>query len=239
MFGARGKKRTGAATKAAPAAAAPAAAPAPSTAATEVPDFVIPGDKIKLGEGELDMVRVGEGVERRGDGVFSTSTGVLKRQRTGDQVQLRVSRRRKEDPTPTIGSIVLGKVLKVAGGSATVEIFGVDGCHSTSDFRGSIRTDDARDDVVQMDTLKAVEVWQFFRPGDVIRAEVIGYGDRRSYQLGTLRPELGVLAATSSAGHEMLPFDSETMQCLVTSKVERRKVAMQVEDSLWWTRAWD
>lgn len=42
-----------------------------------------------------------------------------------------------------------------------------------------------------------------FRPGDIIRAEVVSLGDARSYYLTTSRNELGVVYAKSMAAGAM------------------------------------
>jgi exosome complex component CSL4 len=44
-----------------------------------------------------------------------------------------------------------------------------------------------------------------FRPGDIVRAEVISLGDSRSYYLSTAKNELGVVYAKSLAGGPALP----------------------------------
>ena len=45
-----------------------------------------------------------------------------------------------------------------------------------------------------------VELYSCFRPGDLVRAEVVGLGDARSYYLSTAKNELGVVHAQSAAG---------------------------------------
>jgi exosome complex component CSL4 len=70
-----------------------------------------------------------------------------------------------------------------------------------------------------------VEIYKSFRPGDVIRAEVISLGDFRSYYLSTAKNELGVVFAKSVAGHTMIPISWEMMQCPKTKMKEYRKVA--------------
>jgi exosome complex component CSL4 len=46
-----------------------------------------------------------------------------------------------------------------------------------------------------------VKIYNSFRPGDIIKAEVISLGDSRSYFLSTAKNELGVIFATSVAGN--------------------------------------
>lgn len=45
-----------------------------------------------------------------------------------------------------------------------------------------------------------VKIYNSFRPGDIVRAEVISLGDARHYMLSTAKNELGVIFATSVAG---------------------------------------
>ena len=45
-----------------------------------------------------------------------------------------------------------------------------------------------------------VEIYASFRPGDLVRAEVVSLGDARSYFLSTARNELGVVYAKSVEG---------------------------------------
>jgi len=54
-------------------------------------------------------------------------------------------------------------------------------------------------DVLATEVDKVV-MYDCFRPGDVVRAEVVSLGDARSYHLTTARNELGVVHATSIAG---------------------------------------
>ena len=60
-----------------------------------------------------------------------------------------------------------------------------------------------------------------------------GLGDRRSYQLSTIRNEMGVVYANSLAGHQLIPLNDEEMQCTGTGQIEQRKVALGGQD-FWW-----
>ena len=48
--------------------------------------------------------------------------------------------------------------------------------------------------------LVQVDLYSCFRPGDIVRAEVLSAGDARSYLLTTAKNELGVIFAKSLAG---------------------------------------
>jgi exosome complex component CSL4 len=69
-----------------------------------------------------------------------------------------------------------------------------------------------------------------FRPGDVVRAEVLSLGDARSYYLSTAEPELGVVRARCVHSDQvMVPISWQELECPETHVVERRKVARVVE----------
>lgn len=62
-------------------------------------------------------------------------------------------------------------------------------------YSGVIRVQDVR--ATEIDK---VQVQASFRPGDVVRAEVLSLGDARSYHLTTAKNQLGVVYAKSVAG---------------------------------------
>ena len=65
-----------------------------------------------------------------------------------------------------------------------------------------------------------------FRPGDIVRAEVLSLGDARSYYLSTAKNEFGVVYAKgASSGLPLVPISWEEMQDPETQAVERRKIA--------------
>jgi hypothetical protein len=53
---------------------------------------------------------------------------------------------------------------------------------------------------VRATEIDKIEIYKCFRPGDIIKAEVISLGDSRSYILSTAKNEYGVMYATSVAG---------------------------------------
>jgi exosome complex component CSL4 len=70
-----------------------------------------------------------------------------------------------------------------------------------------------------------VKIYNSFRPGDIVRAQVISLGDARSYYLSTAQNELGVIFAKSVAGETMIPVSWQEMQCPKTKVIEYRKCA--------------
>ena len=79
-----------------------------------------------------------------------------------------------------------------------------------------------------------VKMEELFRPGDVIRAEVISLGDAQAFYLSTAKVELGVLsalappAAGTSAADLMVPISWEEMICPKTLQRAKRKVAKPI-----------
>jgi len=89
-----------------------------------------------------------------------------------------------------------------------------------SEFPGVIRQADVR-----LTNVDQVELYKCFRPGDIVRAEVVSLGDKNSYYLSTAKNEYGVIFASSMAGSVMIPISWDSMQCPTTKSIEYRKVA--------------
>ena len=110
--------------------------------------------------------------------------------------------------------------MRVAQATAHARIVCVGGAALEVDFKGAIRLQDVR--ATEIDS---VVLYDCFRPGDVVVAEVLSLGDARSYHLSTARNELGVVHARAVGGGPMLPASWTTMVDPTTGAVEKRKVA--------------
>lgn len=157
---------------------------------------------------------------------------------------------------PKEGDIVLTRVTKITSQRATVEILAVENkavpvdsgvgsngtgviapgggagaatfsvSQASSDlgetFKGVIRSQDVR--ATERDRVKLIEC---FRPGDIVRAQVLSLGDGSNYSLSTARNDLGVVFAKScnGAGGLMYAIDWQTMVAPSTGLVEARKCA--------------
>lgn len=114
-------------------------------------------------------------------------------------------------------------VLSVGGGSgaATFSI-----SQASSDlgetFRAIIRSQDVR--ATQRDSVKIIEC---FKPGDIVRAQVLSLGDGTNYYLTTARNDLGVVFAKAAGGAAglMYAIDWQTMVVPSTGATEKRKCA--------------
>ena len=101
---------------------------------------------------------------------------------------------------------------------ATVEMLVIDDETVPYPFSGTIRKLDVRQtdvDNIRMETC--------FRPGDVVKAEVISLGDRRNYMLSTAKSDLGVTHATSNDGNDLMPCSYSEMIDAATGEKKAEK----------------
>ena len=87
-------------------------------------------------------------------------------------------------------------------------------------FQGVIRKEDVRS--TERDR---VNIYEAFRPCDIVLARILSLGDSQSYFLTTAENELGVIYAMSESGNLMVPVSWCQMQCSKTGVKEFRKVA--------------
>lgn len=136
---------------------------------------------------------------------------------------IEVTREKEHGAVPEPGLVVTAKVGKVMPKMAQVDIICVGSRAVKEKFSGIVRQQDVR--VTEIDK---VDMYSSFRPGDILKAEVLSLGDARSYYLTTAKNELGVVSATSVAGAKMIPVSWQEMLCPLTNQKEPRKVAKVV-----------
>ncbi|BFZ57771.1 exosome 3'-_5 exonuclease subunit ski4 (Csl4) [Savitreella phatthalungensis] len=172
--------------------------------------------------------QVGPGTEIRGEVIVATLVGLVRTEPQEGLPLISVVRRSKGGVEgkietaaglPLVGSIVLARVLRTNKLQAVCQIVAVGDTPLVDDFAGVIRPADVR--ATEKDR---VRITSSFRPGDIVRAEVISLGDGQNYFLSTAANDLGVLFAWDEAGAPMYPQDWRTM---VTERgaIEERKVA--------------
>ncbi|EAQ85887.1 hypothetical protein CHGG_07140 [Chaetomium globosum CBS 148.51] len=110
--------------------------------------------------------------------------------------------------------------ISVAVADAVVAILVCGDSVLEAEWQGLIRVQDVR--ATEKDR---VRIYESFRPGDVVRAEVISLGDQANYYLSTTRNELGVVLAVSEAGNTMQPVSWKEFRDPETGAMELRKVA--------------
>ncbi|CAG8668206.1 10713_t:CDS:2, partial [Dentiscutata erythropus] len=165
----------------------------------------------------------GPGVYERGEYLYASVVGVVQElapTTEGEPRIVTVTREKVHSAVPDVGSIITGKVIRMTTKEAVVSIMVVGTMPCKDDFQGIIRSQDVR--ATEKDKVK---IYNCFRLGDIIRAEVISLGDARSYYLSTAKNELGVIYAQSVAGAVMIPISWQEMQCTKTKAIEHRKCA--------------
>ncbi|KAI1352167.1 hypothetical protein F5Y01DRAFT_100878 [Xylaria sp. FL0043] len=126
----------------------------------------------------------------------------------------------KREVLPEVGNIVLCRVTRITPREATVAILIVGDTVLSAQWQGVVRVQDVR--ATEKDRVK---IYESFRPGDIVRAQVISLGDQANYYLSTANNELGVIMATSEAGNTMYPVSWKEYKDPETGLSESRKVA--------------
>ncbi|KAG2441178.1 hypothetical protein HXX76_004030 [Chlamydomonas incerta] len=188
--------------------------------AVEEERAVCVGDRL----GATDTYAAGEGVFVRDGFVIASVVGFQRLEAppaAGEKPTIHVASRDTLPLVPKPGDIVTVKISRVAQTAAHALIMCVGRQALSTEFKGVIRQQDVRSTEIDR-----VVIYDCFRPGDIVRAEVVSLGDARSYYLSTAKNELGVVYARSAtAGVAMVPTSWVTMQCPETQAVEKRKVA--------------
>ncbi|KAI8804304.1 hypothetical protein BJ742DRAFT_825647 [Cladochytrium replicatum] len=185
-------------------------------------NIVVPGQRLASGS----EFNASSGTYIRDGDIYASVVGQLTSlpaPTPSETPSIRVVRSKPPSAVPEIGSIVTGRVLRINPTQATLAILIVGSTPCHDEFRGVIRIQDVR--ATEKDRVVMVKS---FRPGDIVRAEVISLGDARSYYLSTAKNELGVVFATSLAGFTMIPLSWEQMICPRTKATENRKCAKPV-----------
>ncbi|KAJ2844488.1 hypothetical protein IWW36_005168 [Coemansia brasiliensis] len=179
--------------------------------------IVTPGRRLGL----LEEHDAGAGTYVRSGMIYSSILGTktITTSETSEKPIIQVDRK-SPLAIPSIGSEVLCRVIRMNPRAASVAIMMVGSTPCQEDFMGTIRHQDIRS--TEKDSVQMINS---FRPGDVVRAEVISLGDQRSYYLATTKNEHGVVFAQSTAGNTMIPVSWEEMQDPKTKAIEKRKCA--------------
>ncbi|KAI8986054.1 hypothetical protein BDB01DRAFT_787523 [Pilobolus umbonatus] len=192
--------------------------PLSSVIMNKAPEAVTPGQRL----GYVVDYNQGAGTYERDGLLYASVVGYryIDSNDKGELPTIRVTKEKEQSAVPEVGNTITGKVIRVAPHQATVAIMIVDDIPCKEDFMGIIRLQDVR--AAEKDKVK---IYNSFRPGDIVKAEVISLGDARSYILSTAKNELGVIYATSVAGAAMIPISWQEMQCPKTKTIEYRKCA--------------
>jgi len=189
-------------------------------------DIVVPG--VRLCESD-DRHIAGAGAYLQHGYIYSSLLGQLKLVHLKNNVvSVEVEGCGGVSTVPSTGDLVTVKVANVNPRAAKVHIKCVKDAVLSEPFKGSIRKEDVRG--TEKDK---VEMYKSFRPGDIVLARVISFGDAVSgYLLTTAENELGVVIAKSETGSHMVPVSWTEMQCPDTYTKEARKVAKVIPEHL-------
>ncbi|KAI9217894.1 hypothetical protein BC828DRAFT_390051 [Blastocladiella britannica] len=176
--------------------------------------IVVPGEALA---DTMAGPTLGAGVYSYAGRVFSTVVGRL----DANDNTISVRGKTSAAAVPVIGSIVLGRVKRINSRMAVVAILVVGEAVVKEEFEAVIRVENVR--ATEIDKVKIPDC---FRPGDIVRAEVISLGEQHSYILTTARNDLGVVMAQSQEGAMMRPVSWNEMQCTKTGAIEHRKTCM-------------
>lgn len=127
---------------------------------------------------------------------------------------------------PAVGQTVLGQVTRLNSKYAGVDILAVEG--SGQRFMEPVKGTVRLQDIVSVEEREIPPIQHAFRPGDVVRARVIGIGDPSAGLLLSTGVEdrLGVVYARSAAAAApLLPAAWNEMVCSQTGLREKRKCA--------------
>ncbi|RGP77761.1 exosomal core csl4 [Fusarium longipes] len=166
-----------------------------------------------LGQVTVTPAAKGPGPQKRLNKITAPATEEL--------ATISVSRHgRKREILPDVDNIVLARVLRLMPKQAIVVIQQVGDTVLQTEWQGVIRVQDVR--ATEKDKVK---IYESFKPGDIVRAQVISLGDQANYYLSTASNELGVILATSEAGNDMVPVSWKEYKDPETGISEPRKVA--------------
>ncbi|KAF4512923.1 hypothetical protein G6O67_000251 [Ophiocordyceps sinensis] len=126
----------------------------------------------------------------------------------------------KREVLPDVSNVVLARVVRLMPKQAIVVIQQVGDTVLQTEWQGVIRVQDVR--ATEKDKAR---IHDSFKPGDIVRAQVISLGDQANYYLSTASNELGVIMATSEAGNDMVPVSWKEYKDPETGLSEPRKVA--------------
>lgn len=189
-------------------------------------NFVFPGQRVAECDSNTKFVK-GEGVFEKDGALFASISGIVACSPSNVISIQRSSTSKKafSQVLPSIGQTVLGRIVKLTTKYAGVDIMAVEGHLSLMEsIKGTIRTQD----IVDIEEKDVPLIHMAFRPGDIVRARVIGVGDPSAgFLLSTgMTADLGVVFGKSAtAGAPLIPYAWNEMICSKTGIKEKRKCA--------------
>lgn len=179
-----------------------------SKSGTSTDIFVGPGDAIPIYVSNKNIV-YGHGCYFDGDIVRSSLYGCVL---VVDDESLNVSiepRKNEEPIIYTTGSIVTCVVQKIYTNQVIVEITQIGNKLLKMQPKGIIKREDIN--VKRTVDSDSAQIYEYFRPGDTVRAEVVSLGDAKQFYLKTSNVNLGVIQSKSRSGSCMIPLNPQVI----------------------------
>lgn len=187
---------------------------------------VVPGTLLQV----TGNVELGDGVYKREGRIYASRVGAVKT--TGNIVSVHSQNASTHALIPSIGQTILGTVTRLTSKYVGVDISVIESSTSTEKstyleepFKGTLRSQD----IWPADDKEAPQQINYsFRPGDLVRARIIGVGDASAGFLvsTSVDDELGVVFARCAAtGEPLVPISWNEMLCPVSGIKEPRKAA--------------
>jgi exosome complex component CSL4 len=175
-------------------------------------DFVTPGEKI----GVIEEFQPGEGTYTKNGIIYAENLGKvsvdLKKRKISVISEAKVH-------VPVKGDIVLGEVQQVQDKIATIKIFKVNEVELRRSYTAILHVSFATKNFLKT-------LYDALRPGDMIRARIIG-DENLPYQLTMTDKDLGVIVAYCTFCGKPLKYDrrAKKLVCTKCRRAERRKLS--------------
>ncbi len=176
-------------------------------------DFVVPGDFLATAEEFVPD----EGVYEENDEIYSAVTGVTLMDI--DSKKISVHPKTGTPPVFKEGDIVIGRVSRIRGQIANVEVGAIRG----KDDRELPFSEDAIVHISEISDDYVDEIGDELRPLDIIRAKVIS-AQKGSVKLSTKGESLGVLVSFCSKCRNLLEKKNSDLKCPNCGNVTSRKI---------------
>ncbi len=172
---------------------------------------VLPGEKL----GVIEEFIAGAGTYVENGAIYSSETGVLELDLRRREVLVKSVTHRPQ--IPKVGDVIVGKVISTSDKTLSASIDEINGEKTEADLSGIMHVSD-----IARGYVKSVN--DAFRPGDIIRAQVISTKNRE-YHLSTQDDKLGVLKAQCIYCGQSLTMMDRALRCSNCGENGRRKLA--------------
>ncbi|MFN4133458.1 MAG: exosome complex RNA-binding protein Csl4, partial [Candidatus Hadarchaeales archaeon] len=177
-------------------------------------DMVLPGDLLAT----VEEFVPGEGVYEEDGRIYSGVVGTVLIDMRAKKISVFVGQ--NAPAVLKIGDIVIGRVDEVKEQFASVFLEAMRGKENRA--LPAPKTGTIHISRVHMGYVR--DLGRFFRPGDIVRAKVVGT-QREQVQLTTAERDLGVLVALCSRCRNILKREGGKLICSNCGSVESRKIA--------------